>query len=171
MYYHTYNPATKKFIIGGAVAKDGLMKWTKRGPVFEGGPADKFDGRGASRRHVVRVDDGSYRMWYEGVSGVGVHSIGLATSLDGFRWERVQDEPVFQANPDSSAWDSEGVGSPHMIWLPEKKRWRMYYVGTSLSKDGSGNYVRAAEPAGKNACIGVAESLDEEGMYFQRVTL
>jgi predicted GH43/DUF377 family glycosyl hydrolase len=171
MYYHTYNPVNKKFVVGLASARDGLMKWVKRGPVFAGGPDDKFDGRGASRRHVVRLDDGTYRMWYEGVSNSGIHSIGVATSKDGFRWERLSDKPVFAPNADPEAWDSAAVGSPHLVWLPQKRRWRMYYVGKKLLLDGDGNNQRSAEGAGGHASIGVAESTDEDGLFFERVKL
>ena len=36
MYYHTYNSVLKKFMVGLAIASDGLMKWRKVGPVFAG---------------------------------------------------------------------------------------------------------------------------------------
>lgn len=140
------------------IAKDGLLKWTKMGAVFDGGNAEEFDGGGASRRHVLTMKDGTYRMWYEGISKKGVHSIGVATSPDGLQWARSSDKPVFTANDDISAWDSGGVGSPHMIYLPDKKRWRMYYVGTSLDTE-----------AVSKSSIGVAESIDEEGNIFERV--
>lgn len=68
MYYHTYNPISKKFIVGLATAKDGLLKWVKKGAVFSGSDkSDAFDFGGASRRHVIRMDDGTYKMYYEGI--------------------------------------------------------------------------------------------------------
>ena len=161
MYYHTYNPKIKKFVVGLAIAKDGLLKWSKVGPVFDGGPDDKFDGGGAARRHVAKLVDGTYRMWYEGISKDGVHSIGIANSVDGLQWERMSDQPVFTASGDVSAWDGGGVGSPHMIWLPDVKRWRMYYVGTPVLSIGS-----TSLPA---SSIGVAESLDEAGTLYRRI--
>jgi hypothetical protein len=90
LYYNTYDPRTKRFVVGLATGKDAL-KYTKQGQVFAGGPVGAFDGMGASRRHVQIVKPGSafarergnYRMWYEAVSSDGVHSIGLATSKDG----------------------------------------------------------------------------------------
>ena len=36
MYYHTYNPKIKKFVVGLAIAKDGLLKWTKMGQYLMG---------------------------------------------------------------------------------------------------------------------------------------
>lgn len=106
MYYHTYNPKIKKFVIGLAVAKDGLLKWTKKGAVFEGGGQECFDCCGAARRHVVILPGGGYKMWYEGISAVGGHAIGMATSEDGVVWSRHSDVPVFAASSDGSAWDA-----------------------------------------------------------------
>jgi hypothetical protein len=162
MYYHTYDPKIEKFVVGLAIAKDGLLKWSKVGPIFDGGKDDEFDGGGAARRHVAKVSDGTYRMWYEGISKDAVHSIGVATSDDGLQWKRLSDKPVFMANEDSSAWDGGGVGSPNLIWLPDKRRWRMYYVGTPLLSIGS-----TSLPA---SSIGVAESLDEDGTFFRRIS-
>jgi predicted GH43/DUF377 family glycosyl hydrolase len=161
MYYHTYDAMTKKFTIGKATSLNGI-KWTKQGKVFSGGSEGTFDAKGATRRHVVKLKEGSFRMWYEAISGDGVHSIGLATSTDGVRWERVSDEPVFRRNSHEGAFDSGGVGSPRLVYLADKKRWRMYYVGIPASPvdvfDGN-----------EEAVIGVAESVDEEGMYFDRL--
>jgi len=166
LYYNTYNPQTKKFIIGAASSTNGI-RFTKLGPVFEGGAVGKFDEMGGSRRHVVRLDIGEYRMWYEGVSAAGVHSIGLAKSLDGLKWDRVSDEPVFRPSDDVLAWDAGGVGSPHVVWLPDRRRWRLYYVGTeSRSLDSS-----QASAGALNSAIGIAESIDEDGTSFERLSL
>lgn len=93
----------------------------------------------------------------------GKSSIGLATSNDGFIWTRLSDEPIFQASEDILAWDSGNVGSPCLVWLSDVKRWRMYYVGSSLDNNG-GESVSVL-----NNGFGVAESLDEDGIYFKRV--
>jgi hypothetical protein len=164
MYYHTYDPRTKKFVVGLAVARDGLLNWVKLGPVFDGG-ADKadFDCNGVTRRHVARLKDGQYRMWYEGISADGYHSIGVATSTDGIRWTRVSNEPILAPSTDPNAWDSGSVGSPNLVWLEDKKRWRMYYLGSALHT-GSQSFSGAGDG------IGIAESLDEDGLIFQRVT-
>ena len=168
MYYNTYCPRLKKFVVGVATSRDGI-KFKKVGPVFDGGPTGKFDALGASRRHVLRLNNGQYRMWYEGVSLDGKHSIGLATSPDGFNWERVSDEPIFGPNSDSEAWDAGGVGSPHLVWLPEKKRWRMYYMGTPMVAEDSLLRVGPDDSRNIKSAIGIAESLDEDGLYFERL--
>ena len=46
------------------------------------------------------------------------------------------EEPVFTANKENpEAFDSAGVGSPMLVYLPNKKAWRMYYTGSS-TQDG-----------------------------------
>ena len=160
MYYTTFNSKVQEFQICVATAKDGLIKWNKRGPiVLAGRNDDSFDGKGASRRHIIKLDDGTYRMWYEGVSKAGVHSIGCAKSADGFMWERYSDKPIFSASTDVDAWDNGGVGSPHLVYLPDKKRWRMYYAGNR----------KTAQGTLPSASIGVAESTDEDGLVFERM--
>ena len=116
MYYNTFDQSRGRFVVGLAVAADGLMRWRKLGPVFAGSEetdSSAFDSGGASRRHVLSLPDGSFKMFYEAVSKDRVHSIGLAVSEDGMKWRRVRDQPVFTASEDPSAWDSGGVGSPH----------------------------------------------------------
>jgi len=170
MYYSTMDPASKKYSIGMATSADGLLKWCKvrkpggSGSVFAGSEEPgAFDSRGASRRHVLRQADGSLRMYYEAVSQEGRHSIGMAVSRDGYNWERSGEQPIFAANDDAAAWDGGGVGSPHLVFLPEQQRWRMYYVGYPLGKDGSdSNYELGANG------IGVVESDDAEGYIFRR---
>ena len=130
MYYHTYNPVERKFIIGLAISPDGV-RWKKQGQVFKGGGSGAFDEMGASRRFVMKDSEGTYKMWYEGVNSIGAHSIGLALSADGMNWLRSSEDPVFSPRSLKDAWDSGGVGSPHMVWIAAKKRWRLYYVGMS----------------------------------------
>ena len=43
-------------------------------------------------------------------------------------------KPIFEASGDDSAWDSAGVSSPHLIWLQNERKWRMYYIGMSGSQ-------------------------------------
>lgn len=161
MYYHTYDAVSKKFVIGLATSTNGI-KWVKRGPVFTGGGSGAFDEKGITRRSVLKMRDGSYRMWYEGISATGVHSIGMATSPDGIKWQRVSDEPIFTRSADDKAFDGGGVGSPRIVYLENQNKWRMYYVGTPAASS-------QAYDGNDEAVIGVAESTDAEGMYFERL--
>lgn len=56
MFYHSFDGARQRWVIGTAVSKDGFV-WRKQGPVFAGSPEDdtgSFDCRGAAAAHVVR---------------------------------------------------------------------------------------------------------------------
>lgn len=195
MYYHSYDPSIDKNVVGLAVARDGLMTWKKRGPVFVGCPeySDAFDYKGVTKRCVLKLDDATYRMWYEALDINNKHSIGCANSDDGINWTRVSDKPVFEStstmegDSNETSWDHAGVGSPHLIYLSNKKRWRMYYMGYS-GKSNESDYLPDADVSTKAfyaadgsffgtegklpmACIGVAESVDEEGYIFERLQL
>lgn len=118
-----------------------------------------FDFNGITRRFVGEMEDKTFQMWYEGVSSQNIHSIGIATSTNGYNWKKVNNgKPIFERSANESDWDSGGVGSPHLVWLPTERKWRMYYVGmNSTSKD-------------TTAAIGVAESTDADGRKFVRVS-
>lgn len=175
MYYNTYNARTKKWVVALAIAPDGLMKWNKMGPVFAGsadddtGLADDFDALGVTRRHVLLMPDNTFHMYYEGhPAGInGQRAIGLAVSRDGLRWEKATNGPVFSPSSDPDAWDSGSVGSPHLVWLPEKKRWRMYYVGTTQRSDSDSGLPTSHMDS--RSAIGVAESTAEDGLHFVRI--
>ncbi|RYH32753.1 hypothetical protein EON65_00195 [archaeon] len=156
MYYQSLDASTGKYAIGMAVATDGLLRWVKQGKVLEGGQnEDSFDYKGASRRHVVQLRSGLFYMYYEGTSVDNEHSIGLATSADGRNW--VTKGQVFSKNKeDTHAWDGGGVGSPHLVWIPEMNRWRMYYMGYN-------------KESGHGCGMGVAISTDETGVCFVRL--
>ena len=171
MYYHTYDRKDGMYKVGLAVAKDGLMKWTKKGMVFAGSTSGAFDRKGASRRHVVNMEDGTYQMWYEGISDDGEHSIGVATSIDGIKWTVPSEQPVFSANKDDpEAFDSGGVGSPMLVYLPTRRIWRMYYTGSSV-QDGELEHHDDTGAASRinPTKLGVAESLDDRGLVWQRL--
>jgi hypothetical protein len=168
MYYHTFDSRSNKYCVALAVARDGLMNWKKQGVVWSGGGAGggaTWDAMGATRRHVLKLSKsrgGGYKMWYEAISAGGVPSIGLASSPDGVSWSRCGDKPVLEGGVKGS-WDEGGVGSPHLVWLDDKKRWRMYYSGFAAGGGGGG---KGSIPV---CSLGVAESTDEEGLEFKRL--
>eukprot|EP01038_Epipyxis_sp_PR26KG_P004875 gene4875-6831_t len=180
MYYHTYNMISNKFEVAYADSPDGVMKWKKRGSIFSGSNnINDFDSKGVTRRHVLKLNNNKYMMYYEGIAMNGMKSVGLATSNDGITWVRdPSNKPVFTASSEESAWDSHGVGSPHLVWLPYKRKWRMYYVGynnnninnnnESISSNSIINNVLNEDQYYNNA-IGVAESTDESGTSFIRI--
>lgn len=120
MYYSTMLKDSKQKCIAFAQSTDGF-RWDKEGvclaPEKEG-----LDAGGCARCTVSRDAewDGSawkelstWTMHYEGVcKDDNKHRIMMAKSKDGKTWEKAG--MVFDiGSPDS--WDSEGVGSPHVI--------------------------------------------------------
>ena len=121
------------------------------------------------------MEDGSHQMWYEGVSSTGTHSIGLARSTDkGDTWTKLFDgKAIFTPSTDSDAWDNGGVSSPHLVWMPERRRWRLYYMGQSATPTGGSGSGSGSGSGGSGGvpvqALGVAESLDELGHSFVRI--
>ncbi|KAI3438045.1 hypothetical protein D9Q98_000488 [Chlorella vulgaris] len=154
MFYHSYSRTTQRYVVGLATSPDGF-KWTKAGPVFEGGSSpDDFDARGAASRCVVRdIDSKQYFMFYEAVAADGRRSIGVAVSKDGLRgWQRCP-KPVLEGSGKAGAWDEGGVGCPWAVSMAGGA-WRLYYSG------------RAAAGGGAWSGIGLARSV-EGGSVFQ----
>lgn len=130
MYYHSYDASRDKYIVGLATSPDGF-KWTKQGPIFEGGSQEHdFDGRGAASRCVVRdIDSKHYFMFYEAVAYDNRRSIGLAVSKDGIRgWQRYSKPVLAPSTAEGGGWDCASVGTPWAVSMA-KGQWRLYYSG------------------------------------------
>lgn len=137
MYYHSYDAARKKYVVGLATSPDGF-KWTKQGPIFHGGAADSdFDGLGVTGRCVVKdIDTKKYFMFYEGVAADGRRSIGVAVSDDGIGGWKRHSEPILEASNESGAWDCGSVGTPWAVSMAQG-RWRLYYSGRAEPTNGA----------------------------------
>lgn len=174
MTYHALMPAgtdgvdAPRWAVGGALCEAGhaLGPWTKvDGPILRGGVPGSFDEAGIGTRHVVHAPDGGdgLVMVYEGVGGDGRHRLGLATSVDGLSWSKVEGlgpdlgGPIFEGAPkDEDAWDNGNVGTPWVVALPSGG-WRLYYVGTS--------------DKGRAVAIGAAESDKLMSAEWRRVAV
>jgi hypothetical protein len=168
MYYSTMYKDSREKALAVAVSNNGFA-FSKAGAVrFVGGDGidDTLDGGGRARCNVVRratlnENDGlweeeegnnSWMMFYEGVSiEDGRHRILAAESEDLRTWRKLGlalDVGGRRAGGDGGggedAWDSRGVGSPHVIRLDDGY-FRMYYTG---------------EGADGRTAIGVARSAD-----------
>lgn len=172
MYYSTMYKDSREKALAVAVSNNGFA-FSKAGAVrFVGGIDDTLDGGGRARCNVVRrathnENDGlweemegnnSWMMFYEGVSiEDGRHRILAAESDDLRVWRKLglaldvgRTGGVEGAdgddndNGDYDAWDSRGVGSPHVIRLDDGF-FRMYYTG---------------EGSDGRTAIGVARSVD-----------
>jgi hypothetical protein len=122
--------------LGHAVSTD-LLHWTHLSPVLHVRP-DKWDNGHIWAPHVVE-QDGTYYMWYTGVTMVPFawkwyQRIGVATSTDLMNWTRY-DEPVYGGNmvpwaySDSSQFDGCQFRDPYVMPDPDNPgKWLMYYV-------------------------------------------
>ena len=102
--------------IGFATSTDGL-NWVK----YSGNPVVKPTAIGNDQKYiaspyVIRLNL-TYNMWYTAKSSATPYTnkIVYATSFDGIHWTKWP-EPVFGPATAPSAWDSNGVYSPCVIW-------------------------------------------------------
>merc|ERR1719296_196253 len=74
-----------------AAESDNLQSWKKMGLVLDVGDSDDaWDSKGVGSPHVIRLDDGFFRMYYTGEGPDGETAIGVAKSVDLLNWEREQ---------------------------------------------------------------------------------
>jgi len=79
-----------------AAESDDLKSWKKLGLVLDVGQGDDaWDGQGVGSPHVIRLDDGFFRMYYTGEGSDGNTAIGVAKSVDLSSWQREQAEVKF----------------------------------------------------------------------------
>eukprot|EP00584_Thalassiosira_punctigera_P005064 CAMPEP_0172533558 /NCGR_PEP_ID=MMETSP1067-20121228/6216_1 /TAXON_ID=265564 ORGANISM="Thalassiosira punctigera, Strain Tpunct2005C2" /NCGR_SAMPLE_ID=MMETSP1067 /ASSEMBLY_ACC=CAM_ASM_000444 /LENGTH=445 /DNA_ID=CAMNT_0013318211 /DNA_START=149 /DNA_END=1483 /DNA_ORIENTATION=- len=70
-----------------AAESDDLKSWKKLGLVLDVGQGDDaWDGQGVGSPHVIRLDDGFFRMYYTGEGSDGNTAIGVAKSVDLSSW-------------------------------------------------------------------------------------
>ncbi|KAL7567970.1 hypothetical protein ACA910_019678 [Epithemia clementina (nom. ined.)] len=89
MFYEGVSEEDGKHRILQATSQDGA-KWTKTGVAFDiDSEEDGWDHGGVGSPHIIRMDDGSMRMYYTGQSARGETAIGVAklTTESGV-WER-----------------------------------------------------------------------------------
>ncbi len=91
-------------------------------------PSEAWEGNAVGSPAVV-LEDGLYRMWYEGAgaAGTGWGGIGYAESNDGVAWTRRGNGPVLV--PDQQ-WESGTIGSPAVVF--RDGLYRMWYDGDEL---------------------------------------
>lgn len=95
MYYEGVSSEDNKHRILYAESDDGFT-WNKKGILFDVGVGEEaWDCNGVGTPHILRMDDGSIRMYYTGVGKDGSTAIGVAkTNVDGV-FEREQAEFTF----------------------------------------------------------------------------
>jgi predicted GH43/DUF377 family glycosyl hydrolase len=93
---------------------------------------------GFGRPFIVH-EGAAYRMWYAVRYRTG-YDIGYATSSDGLRWTRRDNEAGIARS--QTGWDSEMICFPAVI--PRPKQWIMFYNGNGYGRTGVG--VAVADP-------------------------
>ena len=146
--------ARGKSWIGYATSKDG-KSWKRESdkPVLS---AEKpWEKVAVMCPHVVYDDkDKLYRMWYSGGEQHEPNAIGYATSADGLKWTKHENNPVFRPDPKND-WEKERVTAAQLV---RQGDWHiMFYIGfrdvdhaqigIARSKDGITDWKRhAANP-------------------------
>jgi predicted GH43/DUF377 family glycosyl hydrolase len=128
-----------------AVSLDG-RDWIKTGVVME--PREPYEGKKIDPMAVF-YEDGIYKMYYGCAARGG--SACLATSRDGFEWERHPDNPVLTKT--TRSWDNRGAGGQHTV-IKQDGRYTMLYKGYGSEAPGWTFY-------------GVAES--EDGVHWTKL--
>ncbi|MBK9263706.1 MAG: hypothetical protein IPM54_28370 [Polyangiaceae bacterium] len=122
--------------IGLARSDDGLTFVRVSGPILGPDPNGWEGGQVPASPGVVRLDDGSFRMFYE-VAGDGSEKrIGEARSDDGVAWQRVGDAPVLaprmDVNLEDPFYDGVAVFAPFPVLgksAEGRSILRVYYGG------------------------------------------
>ena len=110
-----------------AISKDGGFTFEQESGIRVA-PNTRFDCTTAFAPEIMRLKDGSYRMYYAGYSKPQRADILTATSQDGLDWHKA-DEPVL--SPGSRPWDATKCSEMCIIWNPRSgegsQDFRMFY--------------------------------------------
>jgi beta-1,2-mannobiose phosphorylase / 1,2-beta-oligomannan phosphorylase len=135
--------------IGYAISNDGKA-WLRESdkPVLS---ADRpWEKAAVMCPHVMYDDDAKlYRMWYSGGEQNEPNAIGYATSKDGVKWTKDENNPIFRPNP-NNAWERDRVTACQVM---RRGDWYvMFYIGfrdeshaqigIARSKDGVSGWQR-----------------------------
>lgn len=106
--------------------------WRKRSDaILEADPIHQWECKKVGGCDVIRRQDGLYEMYYIGYQNVDVARICHATSVDGIRWSRTDDNLCL--SPTSNAWDSDAVYKPSCLMYKGKKY--LWYNGRSGNQE------------------------------------
>ncbi|MEZ5513658.1 MAG: hypothetical protein R3F58_07280 [Steroidobacteraceae bacterium] len=141
---------------GIAISGDGLH-WTRlegpyQGAMLAAGAPGEFDAIMASWPQMLRLEDGSWRLYYHTLTTQGDYVVALAESADGLIWRKRG--PIMGPGP-NGRFDDRGVATRQVI--RHDGRWVMFYEG--VQDIGQGFVV------GRQ--LGVAVSAD--GIEWQRL--
>ncbi len=113
-------------------------------PVLPFGKEDEWDELDATWASIILYDNSEWRMYFSGRDKSRHLCIGLATSEDGARWTKYQNNPILENGP-SDSWNNYSVYCP-IVWK-EKSSWKMLFTGCD-------------SPHNRHYQVGLAESQD-----------
>ena len=173
MYYSGSDGS--RWRVGLATSTDGIH-WAKNSanPILSTGSQGSWDDNGVWGVSVLKVEPGSYRMWYSGKSSTdGKTRIGYATSPDGVTWTKYSGNPVLSP---VAGWESQGVyvprvvssnGTYHMFYLGNPGTTRTQ-IGYAYSSDGIAWTKYSSNPV---LTAGSPGQWDQTGLIDHAVTL
>jgi hypothetical protein len=135
---------------GCAVSRDGL-NWTRlngphRGAFLDYGTEGEWDSFFCSWPKVLKENDGTYKLYYHSIDlKTYIFSVGLATSEDGFRWEKAG-KVLTGGEPGS--FDELGMSCRYILKIDGQ--YVMFYE--ALSKAGNYNIGLAVSDDGIKWC-------------------
>jgi len=137
MWYASYrywemcgNKSWPHYEIWSAQSEDGIH-WKSDNVICLG--SDKEE---AVARPYVLKENGVYKMWYSYRKNYGNYRIGYAESLDGIRWERMDEQVGIDVSEFECDFDSEMIDYP-CVFDHEGERY-MLYNGNDFGRDGIG---------------------------------
>ncbi len=137
LYFYTWNTfsgTNSPGAIGRATASDPLGPWTPDPePVLNPGSEGSWDELQVDAPRLVRLDDGTYRMYFTGYDKTGLPSgkVGMATSDDGIHWTKYDDPattdaPYAESDPILTAPEGITFVQQPMV-QPEGDHWVMVF--------------------------------------------
>jgi len=141
--------ARGKSWIGYATSKDGKA-WKRESdkPVLSA--EQTWEKVAVMCPHVIYDDKAKlYRMWYSGGEQHEPNAIGYATSEDGLKWTKHENNPIFRPDPKSD-WEKERVtacqvirqGDWHVMFYIGFRDVNHAQIGIARSKDGITDWKR-----------------------------
>jgi hypothetical protein len=126
------------------------------GALFDVGAPGEFDELFIAAPQVVAAGPKDMRMYYHSFDvRRKKYVVGLATSADGFRWEKRG--PIFEGRDQDRGFDSMGAAARCVVRDLDTKQYYMFYegvdretglrsIGLAVSQDGIGGWKRHEEP-------------------------
>ncbi|TNJ56496.1 hypothetical protein FE784_38915 [Paenibacillus hemerocallicola] len=144
LFYAGGGPDQHRIVCRATASADSIDEWTRHGRVLDVGEPGSFDGDWCVLPHAIPLEDGKWRLYYTGNSGIGTSldrfpGLGMAESDDGIHFVKHNGNPVIPPSRQDGDPDALGIagGSVLRVSLPDgANEWRFYYTGCpTLGKD------------------------------------